>query len=259
MISRPQRPMRNRDGGTAHKQAGVLSASFVAAGVALSLCATPAQSVPHDGTTWQQLATQMSSTDKVIGKPYPVNGRKAEFQIREASHYKTRDIMSNEKAAIEAARANPANNNSGNNNPGNNNGSVGGGNGSQRKLDGKPAEIDGGRKLLKTRAPLLFAPGSAALSPEMKADIKQAVMSLPAYKSITVYAYTDHKGSEKGNDQLARERAEAVVAFIETFRPGVAGRKIPMEPHTGDNYAPDADISPEDRAKFQRRVDLRTL
>lgn len=231
------------------KKAVQVGAALVAAGAAFSLMSAPAQSLPPEGVTWQQLATQVSGTQKVIGKPYPVNGRKADFRIREAGHRKPREILANDKAAIEAARAAA----------GNKPGGAAGGGGSQRKLDGKPAEIDRGRKLLKTRAPLLFAPGSADLTPEMKADIKQAVMSLPAYKSITVYAYTDHKGSEKGNDQLARQRADAVVAFIETFRPRVAGRKIPMEPHEGDNFAPDADISPEDRAKFQRRVDLRVL
>jgi len=62
-----------------------------------------------------------------------------------------------------------------------------------------------------------FEPGSAELSASSKATLDQAAGAIkaePTVREIRLEGRTDNTGTEKLNDQLARQRADAVQSYL---------------------------------------------
>jgi peptidoglycan-associated lipoprotein len=79
-----------------------------------------------------------------------------------------------------------------------------------------------------------FSLNSAKLLPTSQAALKEAAEKLKAFAdlNITVSGHTDERGSSEYNQDLARRRAEAVVAELQKL--GIAGSRLAVEAHGKD-------------------------
>lgn len=103
---------------------------------------------------------------------------------------------------------------------------------------------------------LLFAFGSAELSPQAAAAVTELVAIVPQGAGVAVDGHTDALGGDAVNDPLSRERAEAVAVMLRSTRPDLVltvtghGSRQPV----ADNTVGGQD-NPEGRA-LNRRVEL---
>lgn len=79
-----------------------------------------------------------------------------------------------------------------------------------------------------------FSLNSAKLLPSSQAALEEAAEKCKAYSDlhITVAGHTDERGSTEHNQDLARRRAEAVVAELEKL--GIEGKRLSVEAHGKD-------------------------
>lgn len=101
---------------------------------------------------------------------------------------------------------------------------------------------------------LLFAVDSAALRPDLRADLGSVAQSLIRYPNsrIEVIGHTDNTGSAAYNYDLSQRRASAVVSVLN--QNGVPmGRMSAIG--RGEDYPVASNLTPEGRAK-NRRVEI---
>ncbi|MGE5545594.1 MAG: OmpA family protein [Solirubrobacterales bacterium] len=87
-------------------------------------------------------------------------------------------------------------------------------------------------------ATILFAPGSAALTPSGRRAVLDAAAEIGRDLSqpVQVVAVADETGSENGDYQLARRRSLAVADVLEEA--GVPPARIDLEPRGNSRYTP---------------------
>lgn len=195
--------------------------------------------VPLPG--WEQDWNRIMGSSSLLGRRLQVHKSELRFSTSDLTVFaKPRKMNSGQIAEIEAARR------------------AGGAAGQARQnKDGKPPVLWRGQRLVETSEPILFATGSAELSPHLVKVIQDAVKGLPDSTSLAFYGFSDFRGDEFDNRTLARERAENVEKVVKAARPKVFGWVHFAQTELGDNFSADANVSREERAKFLRRVDIR--
>ncbi|QIK72951.1 OmpA family protein [Propioniciclava coleopterorum] len=110
-----------------------------------------------------------------------------------------------------------------------------------------------GATTISLQSDVLFAFGSAELSPTATAKIGELVRGIPAGTTVKVDGHTDSIGDDASNLELSRRRAETVAAAIRasgldvTLEVAGHGESRPVAP----NQSADKD-NPEGREKNRR-------
>jgi len=106
---------------------------------------------------------------------------------------------------------------------------------------------------------ILFAFGSAEVSPVATERIGQLVVEIPQGAAVSVIGHTDSVGDDAANLELSRQRAQAVAAAITAARPDLAldvqgrGETEPVAPNSSGG-----EDNPEGREQ-NRRVEIRYI
>jgi len=97
---------------------------------------------------------------------------------------------------------------------------------------------EGAEKVLRLASDILFAFGSAQLSPEGTTRIGELVADLPQGVAVSVTGHTDSIGTGAANLELSRQRAQAVAAAVTAARGDLRlmvdgrGASDPVAPNT---------------------------
>jgi len=113
-------------------------------------------------------------------------------------------------------------------------------------------EQQGADTVLLLDSDILFAFGSADLTPVASARIGELVAKAPQAASISVTGHTDGIGEDAANLDLSRRRAAAVAAAITAPRPDLA----PAVDGKGESQPVATNDDPEGR-ESNRRVEVR--
>lgn len=125
----------------------------------------------------------------------------------------------------------------------------------RRDLDSDIGVINTGEELI-VRMPqdILFAVDSAAVRPDLRADLFTLADSLRRYpnSTVTVVGHTDNTGSAAYNQDLSQRRANAVANVL--ISAGVSAARINAV-GAGENSPIASNLTPEGRQQ-NRRVDI---
>lgn len=102
---------------------------------------------------------------------------------------------------------------------------------------------------------VLFDKGQAAIRPDAEANLKQIVGSIDkryVSSEVRVYGFTDAQGTGSTNKKLARERAEAVKAWLQNN--GIADGRMSVNA-VGEGQ-PAASNNTEEGQQQNRRVEI---
>lgn len=97
---------------------------------------------------------------------------------------------------------------------------------------------EGAEEVLRLASDILFAFGSAQLSPEGTTRIGELVADLPQGVAVSVTGHTDSIGTGAANLELSRQRAQAVAAAVTAARGDLQlmvdgrGASDPVAPNT---------------------------
>lgn len=118
-------------------------------------------------------------------------------------------------------------------------------------------EESGGETVVSLQTDVLFRFGESELTSSATKAVAEAVAELPENAEVAVVGHTDSIGSDQDNQQLSKERAEAVATVIEAERSDLTlevngkGESDPVAPNrTGGEDDPDG-------REQNRRVELR--
>jgi outer membrane protein OmpA-like peptidoglycan-associated protein len=123
-----------------------------------------------------------------------------------------------------------------------------------QEVKGAKVEREGDKLVVKFNSAILFDTNKADLKPASKKDLSEFAKVLTEYKDtdLVIEGHTDNKGKKARNKKLSEERAEAVIAFLESQ--GVARARM-----KGVGYADDrpvGDNATEDGRMQNRRVQV---
>jgi len=124
-----------------------------------------------------------------------------------------------------------------------------------KEVKGANVERQGDQLVVRFNSAILFDTGKADLKPQSQKDLTDFAEVLKKYPDtdLTIEGHTDNTGSKSVNDKLSAERAEAVVAFLETR--GVARSRL-----SGRGFAdtrPVADNNTAEGRAANRRVEVK--
>ena len=121
-------------------------------------------------------------------------------------------------------------------------------------------QVDGGQAILVNLPDgVTFATGSYTINQTFRNTLDRVAQSMVQYPNslIDVYGYTDSTGSDSFNQNLSRQRAEAVASYL-TSR-GVASSRIRSQGFGEDpNYFVGDNVTAEGRA-LNRRVEIKII
>jgi outer membrane protein OmpA-like peptidoglycan-associated protein len=123
-----------------------------------------------------------------------------------------------------------------------------------KEVKSAKVERQGDQLVVKFNSAILFDTNKSDLKPQSKTDLTEFARVLTEYKEtdLVIEGHTDSTGRKAHNQKLSQERAEAVIAFLESQ--GVERRRM-----TGQGYADDrpvADNSTPDGRQQNRRVQI---
>jgi outer membrane protein OmpA-like peptidoglycan-associated protein len=123
-----------------------------------------------------------------------------------------------------------------------------------KEVKGAKVERQGDKLVVKFNSAILFDTNKADLKPASKNDLSEFAKVLKEYKEtdLIIEGHTDNKGKKDRNRKLSVDRAESVIAYLETQ--GVSRPRM-----TGKGYADDmpvADNSTEAGRQQNRRVQV---
>jgi outer membrane protein OmpA-like peptidoglycan-associated protein len=123
-----------------------------------------------------------------------------------------------------------------------------------KNVKGAKVEREGDKLVVKFNSAILFDTGKAALKPQSKKDLGELAKVLKEYKDtdLVIEGHTDNTGKKSFNEKLSKERAEAVVALLESQ--GVTSARLTGR-GLGD-AAPVADNGTEAGRQQNRRVQV---
>jgi outer membrane protein OmpA-like peptidoglycan-associated protein len=123
-----------------------------------------------------------------------------------------------------------------------------------KKVESAKVERQGDKLVVKFNSAILFDTGKADLKPQSRTDLADFAKVLAEYKEtdLVIEGHTDNVGKKDFNRKLSQDRAEAVIAFLQSN--GVARARM-----TGRGLAdemPVADNSTKDGRQQNRRVQV---
>ncbi len=125
----------------------------------------------------------------------------------------------------------------------------------RNKVKSASIERQGDQLLVKFNSAILFDTGKADLKPQSKTDLAEFAQVLKKYEDtdLVIEGHTDSTGTRAINDKLSRERAQSVVAFLDSH--GVAGKR--MQAQGFADTVPVADNATEAGRAQNRRVQIK--
>lgn len=117
--------------------------------------------------------------------------------------------------------------------------------------------IEGDETVISLGSDILFAFGSAEVSPVATERIGELVVEIPQGAAVAVTGHTDSIGDDAANLELSSQRAQAVAAAITAARPDLVldvqgrGETEPVAPNTSGG-----EDNPDGR-ELNRRVEIR--
>jgi outer membrane protein OmpA-like peptidoglycan-associated protein len=123
-----------------------------------------------------------------------------------------------------------------------------------KEVKGANVQREGDKLVVKFNSAILFDTGKAKLKPQSEKDLGEFAKVLAEYKDtdVVIEGHTDNKGKKERNKKLSVDRAESVIAFLESK--GVARARMVGRGLADD--APVADNATEDGRSQNRRVQV---
>jgi outer membrane protein OmpA-like peptidoglycan-associated protein len=122
-----------------------------------------------------------------------------------------------------------------------------------KQVKSAKVEREGNQLVVKFNSQILFDTDKAELKPQSKTDLAEFASVLKEYKDtdLVIEGHTDSTGKKAHNKKLSLDRAESVIAFLETN--GVARSRL-----TSRGYADEQPVAPNTTAGRQanRRVQV---